>query len=136
MRYIYFQIHVSHQHPTHKYSHWELHGCYRPNRISTISHNAYPDNLAPTEENHINRISLVSCCYLQLLPYSQKSAAWTYSINHVYKTSHMIVVYSAPPIIILHLNSPHDFVAPKCKIFHEFSLKTGNTCLPQFLGQT
>ena len=91
MRYIYFKymllINIQHTNTHIKSSAW-----FTDKRILTISHNAYPDNLAPTEENHINRISLVSCCYLQLLPYSQKSAAWTFSISHVYKTSHMIVV--------------------------------------------
>ena len=41
-------------------------------RIFTISHNAYPDNLAPTEENHINRILLVSCWYPKLFRIAKK----------------------------------------------------------------
>ena len=59
MRYIYFKymllINIQHTN-THNRAQRSL----QTKRILTISHNAYPDNLAPTEENHINRILLVS----------------------------------------------------------------------------
>ena len=46
-----FSVHTSHPHTA---------PLDLDKRISTISLNAYPDDLAPTEENHINRKFLLS----------------------------------------------------------------------------
>ena len=79
-------------------------------RILTISHNAYPDNLAPTEENHINRILLAFWHFLKLLCLGY-NLMYGHSV-YVYKNSHMIVVVISCSVYNL-LCSSHNHITFK-----------------------